>query len=76
MPQAIRSAIRQVEAENGAAKISGAGALSGASAGALLAYPAPGEASGLGALEEHEELVFELGVQGLELELNVELASA
>lgn len=77
VPNLVRSSIRGVEAAGGAAKISGAGALSGDAAGALLAYPpAGGEDTGMEALESFEELGLVLGGAGLELELKVESMSA
>jgi mevalonate kinase len=76
VPSAVQSAVRRVEAVGGAAKISGAGALSGDSAGALLTYPAPGEDSEADLPDDYVELQIEFGAQGLELELNVELADA
>ena len=38
VPEEVRSVVRRVEGEGGAAKISGAGSLSGPGAGSLLVY--------------------------------------
>jgi len=71
VPAAVRESIRAFERAGGAAKISGAGALSGSAAGALLAYSVADETS-LEALSDYERRDVLLGAPGLELESNVE----
>ncbi len=61
--------VRQVEARGGAAKISGAGALSGAGAGSLLVYhPRPEEIDGWRFLNGLERVGVRLGAKGVRLE--------
>lgn len=48
VPHPIRSLIRQIETAGGAAKISGAGALSGSAAGSLLVFAPPSSTPRLG----------------------------
>jgi mevalonate kinase len=70
VPQAVQASIRQVESAGGAAKVSGAGALSGTAAGCLLVYwppdARPAEADQLAA---YNRQALRLGVEGLLLEV-------
>jgi mevalonate kinase len=69
VPPSVRSAVRRLEAGGGAAKVSGAGALSGDSAGCLLVYWPPsarGEPADL--LEDCTPLGAAIGAPGLRLE--------
>ena len=69
VPEEVRCAIRRVEALGGAAKISGAGSLTGPGAGCLLVYPAPGtEGRVEEALRPFVKHRCELGVEGLRFE--------
>lgn len=68
VPQSVRELVRQVEAAGGAAKISGAGALSGSSAGALLVYHPHRPPRSLSALSALRPLEAALGVAGVEVE--------
>lgn len=72
VPQAVRESIRAVEAAGGAAKISGAGALSGTAAGALLAYSGGDEAP-LDVLAAYQRLEVELAAPGLRVERDLEV---
>lgn len=67
VPRAIRQLVRQVEAEGGAAKISGAGAASGSAAGSLLVYHPKRPARSLACLAELRALDAELAVAGVEV---------
>ncbi len=69
VPEAVREKVRQVEEAGGAAKISGAGALSGEAAGCLLVYhPQPSRLEGLGALGDLRPLPSRFGAEGLRSE--------
>ena len=69
VPGDVRETIRDVEAQGGGAKISGAGALTGSSAGCLLVYWPAGPPAELPArLCEYQRQAVELGVDGLRLE--------
>jgi len=63
VPAAVAEVIRAIERSGGAAKICGAGALSGDSAGALLVVDAPS----LPALRRYRRIDATLGVSGLEI---------
>ncbi|HEF4758578.1 TPA: hypothetical protein SAN82_000982 [Pseudomonas putida] len=63
VPAAVAEVIRTIEKAGGAAKVCGAGALSGESAGALLVMGAPG----LPALERYQRIDASLAVRGLEV---------
>jgi mevalonate kinase len=69
VPGAVRELVAKVEAEGGAAKISGAGALEGPGAGCLLVYhPDPAAIASWGFLEGLERYPVMLGGPGLRLE--------
>jgi mevalonate kinase len=69
VPEAVRAVVRQVEAEGGAAKISGAGSLAGPGAGSLLVYhPQPERISGWPFLQPFPFHPVCLGAEGLRLE--------
>ncbi|MEE8176315.1 MAG: hypothetical protein V3T97_06855, partial [Gemmatimonadota bacterium] len=77
VPGAVRELVRRVEAEGGAAKISGAGALEGPDAGApggpgagclLVYHPDPAAIASWGFLEGLERYPVTLGGPGLRLE--------
>ncbi len=69
VPPAVRSLIRRIEAEGGAAKISGAGSLAGPGAGSLLVYHAAAERiSGWPFLQPFPAHPVHLGAAGLRLE--------
>ncbi len=69
VPAAVRDLVRAVEAAGGAAKISGAGSLSGPGAGCLLVYhPEPGEIERLGLLRALRHHPVHLGAPGFRRE--------
>jgi len=69
VPEPVRRVVRQVEARGGAAKISGAGALSGAGAGSLLVYaPESAEIERWEFLGVLDRLDLGLGAEGLRRE--------
>ena len=69
VPPALCEVVRRIEARGGAAKISGAGALSGTSAGSLLVYhPEPGEVDGWDFLDQFESLDVRMGAEGVRVE--------
>lgn len=69
VPEPIRSVVREVERRGGAAKISGAGALTGRGAGALLVYhPERGAIDRWSFLEGLERLDLRLGAEGVRRE--------
>lgn len=69
VPSRVRAIVRQVEKEGGAAKISGAGALSDPGAGSLLVYhPDPERIVGWTFLRELEALDLCLGAPGVRVE--------
>ncbi len=71
VPPALRAIIRQVEGRGGAAKISGAGALSGSGAGALLVvHPQPETVDDWDFLDRLERLDVRLGAQGVRVEVS------
>ena len=72
VPPRAREIVRRVEARGGAAKISGAGALSDPGAGALLVvHPEPQEIDGWRFLDECEKLDLRLGAEGVRVENSV-----
>lgn len=64
VPEPVRAIVRAVEAKGGAAKISGAGALSGAQAGPLLVYHPDPDADLDDELGTLSEMNVRLGVEG------------
>lgn len=69
VPGAVRAVVRRIEAEGGAAKISGAGSLAGPGAGSLLIYhPEVGKISGWPFLQPFPFHPVHLGAEGLRLE--------
>lgn len=69
VPQAARDLVRRVEAEGGAAKISGAGSLAGPGAGSMLVYhPDPERISGWQFLQPFPFYRLHLGAEGLRRE--------
>lgn len=69
VPEAVREIVRRVESRGGAAKISGAGALSGRGAGSLLVYhPRPEEIGGWEFLRDLTALDLRLGAPGVRVE--------
>jgi mevalonate kinase len=69
VPAEVRDLVRRIEAEGGAAKISGAGSLSGPGAGSLLVYdPAPERISGWSFLRPFPFHSVHLGAPGLRQE--------
>ena len=69
VPEAVRAVVSRVEAEGGAAKISGAGSLAGPGAGSLLIYhPEVGKISGWPFLQPFPFHPVHLGAEGLRLE--------
>lgn len=69
VPEAVRAVVRRIEAEGGAAKISGAGSLRGPGAGSLLIYhPEVEEISGWRFLQPFPFHPVHLGAEGLRLE--------
>jgi mevalonate kinase len=69
VPEPVRALVRRVEAEGGAAKISGAGSLAGPGAGSLLVYhPEPDRAAGWDFLGSHPYYPVHLGAEGLRRE--------
>jgi mevalonate kinase len=69
VPPAVRALVRQIEAEGGAAKISGAGSLAGPGAGSLLVYHADAERiSGWKLLRRFPAYPVHLGAAGLHRE--------
>jgi mevalonate kinase len=69
VPEAVRVIVRKIEAEGGAAKISGAGSLTGPGAGSLLVYhPQPEKISRWPFLQPFHYHPVHLGADGLRLE--------
>ncbi|MES1242937.1 MAG: mevalonate kinase [Acidobacteriota bacterium] len=65
VPEAVREAVRQIEGEGGAAKVSGAGSIAGPGAGSLLVYhPDPGRLRACAALRTFPYHAVHLGASG------------
>ena len=70
VPGEVRSAVKEIEAMGGAAKISGAGSLAGPGAGSLLVYhPDPGKLAGLPPLRSFPFHAVHLGAPGFRQEI-------
>ena len=66
VPEPVREVVRQVEAEGGAAKISGAGSVEGPGAGCLLvAHADPDRIDGWSFLDGYLKHPVRIGVEGL-----------
>jgi len=71
VPEPVRAVVRRIEAEGGAAKISGAGSLAGPGAGSLLVYHAEAERiSGWPFLSSFQAHGVHLGASGLRMEID------
>ena len=68
VPEEVAAAVRRVEAMGLAAKVSGAGALTGRGAGCLLVYRPPGTGDPSAALSGYRRLEAALGAGGLSVE--------
>jgi mevalonate kinase len=69
VPEAVRNAVRQIESEGGAAKVSGAGSNSGPGAGSLLVYhPDPERLRACAALRTFPYYAVHLGAPGFRQE--------
>jgi mevalonate kinase len=69
VPEAVRDAVRQIESEGGAAKVSGAGSITGPGAGSLLVYhPDPGRLRACAALRSFPYHAVHLGAPGFRQE--------
>jgi hypothetical protein len=69
VPEAVRTSVRGLEENGAAAKISGAGALTGPAAGCLLVYRPPEATLGVDdALARYHPIEAEIGVEGLRIE--------
>jgi mevalonate kinase len=69
VPETVRAVVRRVESEGGAAKISGAGSLSGPGAGSLIVYhPDPERIAGWAFLQPYRHYPVHLGAPGLRRE--------
>ncbi len=74
-PEPVRQLIARIEAQGGAAKVSGAGSLDGPGAGSLIVYhPEPSELSGWDLLAGLAGLSPRLGAPGLSLEVGADEA--
>ncbi len=70
VPEAVQGAVRQIEREGGAAKVSGAGSISGPGAGSLLVYhPDPERLRACAALRSFPHHAVHLGASGFREEV-------